>query len=226
MQKGLEIGMETGTGFIMDIIVLAIILFSTIFGARKGFAAAVSSFMQWFLCIALGFFFNDTVKEILRDYTELDESIHRVISEQLSARIEESPTYRTLPDLFGDFLKDSPESFGNAAAEPICSALMSVIAFLAVVFGIKVLCALIMFLFSRKHNDGVTGFIDGFLGFLFGMARGLLLALLGFAVLVPVLGLLLPESAQPLIYAIEHSDIASVFYNENVLLILVRDLFS
>lgn len=218
--------METGTGFIMDIIVLAIILFSTIFGARKGFAAAVSSFMQWFLCIALGFFFNDTVKEILRDYTELDESIHRVISKQLSARIEESPTYRTLPDLFGDFLKDSPESFGNAAAEPICSALMSVIAFLAVVFGIKVLCALIMFLFSRKHNDGVTGFIDGFLGFLFGMARGLLLALLGFAVLVPVLGLLLPESAQPLIYAIEHSDIASVFYNENVLLILVRDLFS
>lgn len=218
--------METGTGFIMDIIVLAIILFSTIFGARKGFAAAVSSFMQWFLCIALGFFFNDTVKEILRDYTELDESIHRVISEQLSARIEESPTYRTLPDLFGDFLKDSPESFGNAASEPICSALMSVIAFLAVVFGIKVLCALIMFLFSRKHNDGVTGFIDGFLGFLFGMARGLLLALLGFAVLVPVLGLLLPESAQPLIYAIEHSDIASVFYNENVLLILVRDLFS
>ncbi len=218
--------METGTGFIMDIIVLAIILFSTIFGARKGFVAAVSSFMQWFLCIALGFFFNDTVKEILRDYTELDESIHRVISEQLSARIEESPTYRTLPDLFGDFLKDSPESFGNAAAEPICSALMSVIAFLAVVFGIKVLCALIMFLFSRKHNDGVTGFIDGFLGFLFGMARGLLLALLGFAVLVPVLGLLLPESAQPLIYAIEHSDIASVFYNENVLLILVRDLFS
>lgn len=218
--------METGTGFIMDIIVLAIILFSTIFGARKGFAAAVSSFMQWFLCIALGFFFNDTVKEILRDYTELDESIHRVISEQLSARIEESPTYRTLPDLFGDFLKDSPESFGNAAAEPICSALMSVIAFLAVVFGIKVLCALIMFLFSRKRNDGVTGFIDGFLGFLFGMARGLLLALLGFAVLVPVLGLLLPESAQPLIYAIEHSDIASVFYNENVLLILVRDLFS
>lgn len=226
MQKGLEIGMETGTGFIMDIIVLAIILFSTIFGARKGFAAAVSSFMQWFLCIVAGFFFNDTVKELLRDYTELDESIHRVISEQLSARIEESPTYRTLPDLFGGFLKDSPESFGNAAAEPICSALMSVIAFLAVVFGIKVLCALIMFLFSRKHNDGVTGFIDGFLGFLFGMARGLLLALLGFAVLVPVLGLLLPESAQPLIYAIEHSDIASVFYNENVLLILVRDLFS
>lgn len=218
--------METGTGFIMDIIVLAIILFSTIFGARKGFAAAVSSFMQWFLCIALGFFFNDTVKELLQDYTELDESIHRVISEQLSTRIEESPTYRTLPDLFGGFLKDSPESFGNAAAEPICSALMSVIAFLAVVFGIKVLCALIMFLFSRKHNDGVTGFIDGFLGFLFGMARGLLLALLGFAVLVPVLGLLLPESAQPLIYAIEHSDIASVFYNENVLLILVRDLFS
>lgn len=218
--------METGTGFIMDIIVLAIILFSTIFGARKGFAAAVSSFMQWFLCIVAGFFFNDTVKELLRDYTELDESIHRVISEQLSARIEESPTYRTLPDLFGGFLKDSPESFGNAAAEPICSALMSVIAFLAVVFGIKVLCALIMFLFSRKHNDGVTGFIDGFLGFLFGMARGLLLALLGFAVLVPVLGLLLPESAQPLIYAIEHSDIASVFYNENVLLILVRDLFS
>lgn len=218
--------METGTGFIMDIIVLAIILFSTIFGARKGFATAVSSFMQWFLCIVAGFFFNDTVKELLRDYTELDESIHRVISEQLSARIEENPTYRTLPDLFGGFLKDSPESFGNAAAEPICSALMSVIAFLAVVFGIKVLCALIMFLFSRKHNDGVTGFIDGFLGFLFGMARGLLLALLGFAVLVPVLGLLLPESAQPLIYAIEHSDIASVFYNENVLLILVRDLFS
>lgn len=226
MQKGAEIGMETETGFIMDIIVLAIILLSTIFGARKGLAATVFSFTQWFLCIVAGFFFNDPVKALLQDYTELDESIHRIISEQLSARIEESPTYQTLPDLFGGFLKDSPEGFSNAAAEPVCSALMSVIAFLTVVFGIKALCALSMLLFSRKHNNGVTGFIDGFLGFLFGMARGLLLALLGFAVLVPVLGLLFPESAQPLIQAIGQSNIASVFYNENVLLILVRDLFS
>lgn len=218
--------METTTGFIMDIIVFAIILFSTIFGARKGFASAVSSFMQWFLCIVLGLFFNDTTKGFLQDYTEIDEAIHRIISDQIKARIEESPTYQTLPDLFGGFLKDGPESFGNAAAEPICNALMSVIAFLTVVFSIKILCALIMLLFSRKHNDGITGFIDGFLGFLFGMARGLLLALLGFAVLVPVLGLLFPKSAQPVIHAIELSDIASVFYNENVLLILVRDLFS
>lgn len=224
MPKGAEITMETG--FITDIIVLAVILLSTIFGARRGFAAAVSSFMQWFVCIAAGFFFNSTAKKLLCSYTELDESVHRIISDQLSSRLEESPTYHTLPDLFGGFLENSPDSFSNTAAEAVCSALMSVIAFLAVVFGIKLLCGLFMLLFSRKHNDGVTGFIDGFLGFLFGTARGLLLTLISFAVLVPILGLLMPEAAEPFIRAIESSDIASVFYNENVLLILIRDFFS
>ena len=41
--------MNLGSGIVLDIIVVAILLFSTICGMRKGLVMTVVSFMQWFV---------------------------------------------------------------------------------------------------------------------------------------------------------------------------------
>ena len=68
--------MSTGSGLIIDIIALGVIVLSTVLGARKGFALTVVSFMQWFVCVILGFILCGTAKSFLMDYTELDDTIH------------------------------------------------------------------------------------------------------------------------------------------------------
>lgn len=218
--------MESGTGVIMDIVVLGIILVSTVFGARKGFALTVASFMQWFVCVILGFIFVGFMKDVLMDYTELDDTINAAIMNRIQTSIEESSPYQALPDLFSGWMEQGTQDFTYGTAAAITDALMTVISFLVIVFGIKLVGFIIVHFLSRKYNDGVTGFVDGFLGFLFGMARGLILALLFFAVLVPVLGLLWPGLSSAIVEAVDHSSVAKVFYDGNVLLILVRDFFS
>ena len=72
--------MNLGSGIVLDIIVVAILLFSTICGMRKGLVMTVVSFMQWFVCVIFGFIFCERVKVYLIDHTALDghaDRIHR-----------------------------------------------------------------------------------------------------------------------------------------------------
>lgn len=218
--------MDLGSGIILDIIAAAILLSSIILGARKGLVLTVVSFMQWFVCVILGFIFCEQVKTFLIDNTGLDETLIAMISEHTEASIESSAPYQAMPDLFGSWISAESGDFIYGTAASIASVLLSIIAFLLIISGIKLLCFLFAHLFSRKYNGGAAGFLDGLLGFLFGFARGLILVCLFFALLVPVLGVVLPDLADAALAAMDKSYMAKYLYDDNVLLILLRDLFS
>lgn len=217
--------MNLGSGIFLDVIVCAILLFSTIMGAKKGVARTVVSFMQWFVCIIAGFLFCDKVKGLLIDYTTMDSSINQYVLNRMQASAVDSSSYQAMPDLFSDWVNDTADAFVYGTSAAITSTLMTVIAFLCIVFGIKLAAFGLVRLFSRKYHDGVVGFFDGFMGFLFGGVRGLLYVFLFFAVLVPVLGLIWPGLSEAVVKSMDDSYIAGFLYNNNVLLILVRDFF-
>lgn len=218
--------MATGSGLIIDIFALTILILSTALGARKGFALTVVSFMQWFVCVILGFILCGICKDFLMDYTQLDETIHASILGSIENAISENTETLALPDLFSTWIREGSQTLAQDTATSITSSLMTVIAFLTVVLAIKLVCFGLVHLLSRRYNEGVTGFLDGFLGFLFGLARGLIVLLLLFAVLVPVLNILIPDSAIAVADAMKHSYTARVLYDDNMLLILIRDFFS
>ena len=218
--------MNLGSGIITDIVICGILLFSTIMGAKKGVARTVVSFMQWFVCIIAGFILCDTVKGLLIDYTTTDDAINRYVLENMQNSIEDSSPYQAMPDLFSDWVNDASDTFLYGTSAAITSTLMTVIAFLCIVFGIKLVSFGRVRLFSRKYHGGVVGFFDGFMGFLFGGVRGLIYVFLLFALLVPVLGLIWPELSESIVKSMDDSYIAGFLYNNNVLLILVRDFFS
>ena len=218
--------MTAGSGIIMDMAALVIILLSTIAGARKGFAATMVSFMQWFVCAAAGLLLCGQLRSFLAKETKLEDWIRDSIQSHLRTSIEESGPYQALPDLFSSWNSQGTETLSHITAVSITEVLMTIICFLLIVFGIKLACWILIHLFSKGSNDGVIGFIDGFAGFAFGIARGLILALLFFALLVPVLGLLLPDLAETFGRAMDGSHIASILYDDNVLLVLLRDLFT
>ena len=215
--------MNLGPGIIMDIIVVVIVLLSTIWGARRGFVLTVISFMQWFVCLICGFVFCTWMKGFLIDNTTIDDSINKYLLEQMGGSISDNGTYQVLPDLFSKSVSEATDQFVYGASASLTSVLLTVISFLIIVFGIKIVGFSMARIFSRKYHDGAVGFVDGFLGFVFGLIRGALLVFLFFALLVPVLGLVMPESAETIVKAMETSNIAGYLYNYNFLLIIVRD---
>lgn len=217
--------MNLGSGIIMDVIVCAILLLSAVMGAKKGAAQTVVSFIQWFACIIAGFLLCSKAKGFLIDYTNLDDAINRYILSNLQTSVESSGPYQAMPALFSDWINDASDTFVYGASAAITSAIMTVIAFLCVIFGIRLLAFGLVRLFSRKYHGGVVGFFDGFMGFLFGAVRGLIYVFLFFALLVPILGLIWPGLSEAIVKSMDDSYIAGFLYNNNVLLILVRDFF-
>lgn len=207
-----------------DIVVIMMILISTILGAKKGFSLTVISFMQWFVCLILGVVFCDQVKALYMEHTVLDEHILAAMEEQFAETATGSSTYQAMPDLFSGRLGDVTTAVSHELAASVTGILLTIISFLTIVIGIKVVCFLLAHLFSKKHNDGVVGFFDGFMGFIFGAVRGLLLVFLFFTLLVPLLSLVLPDFSAAILTSLDQSVLSHYLYEENILLIPVRDL--
>jgi len=218
--------MSLTPGIIMDILAAVILLFSLIRGAQKGFAQTLVSFMQWFICIIAGFFLCASVKEYLVRQTDFDEAINRYILDQINTTIEESAPYNAMPDLFSEWINSESSDFVYGTSASLTDVILTVISFVAVIIVIKVICGFFALIFSKEYHDGLIGFLDGFVGFLFGAVRGVLLVFLVFAVLVPVLSLLPGTLSVALKTAMDQSYVASFIYDDNLILILVRDLFS
>lgn len=210
----------------MDFIIVLILALSAILGARKGFAMTLASFMQWFLCIIAGLLLCNKAKGFLIDYTTLDDSINRTILAHIETSIEDSAPYKAMPDMFSSWVNQGTEDFAYGTSASITNVIMIIVSFLAVVLAIKVIGFLAVYLFSKKYNDGVTGFFDGVMGFLFGLVRGVLLVLLFFIVLVPVLSVVWPGMSETVMGLMDVTRLAELLYNDNMILVLIRDLFS
>jgi uncharacterized membrane protein required for colicin V production len=217
--------MKLEPGMILDLLAVVILLFSIIRGARKGFVKTCFNFMQWFICIIAGFFLCTPIKEYLCSHTTLDDAIHNYILDQIHTSIEESAPYQSIPDLFRSWMEgDADFIYGTSAS--ITDIAMTVLSFLLMILAVKVVGGILVLLFSKEHHDGVIGCLDGMLGFLFGAVRGVLMLFILFALLVPVLMLLPGTLSVALKEAMDQSMISSMLYDDNLLLILLRDLFS
>lgn len=210
----------------MDFIIVLILALSAVLGARKGFAMTLASFMQWFVCIIAGLLLCNKTKAFLIDDTTLDNAINRMVLSHIETTIEESVPYKAMPDLFSSWINQGAEDFAYGTSASITNVVMTIIAFLTVVLAIKVIGFLAVYLFSRKYNEGVTGFFDGLMGFMFGLVRGVLLVLLFFTVLVPVLGVIWPDISETIIELMDGTRLAGILYDDNMILVLIRDLFS
>lgn len=133
-----------------------------------------------------------------------------------------------LPDQVGDsFSTTKGEILARIIEETAMSAteiVTSVLAFLLIAIGLKVASALLIFLFSKDNNEGVTGFIDGVLGFLLGALRGFVLIMIFLAVLVPLTPLLGDDFSSFISEAMKGSMAAKVLYDNNFILLILSQI--
>lgn len=218
--------MSLGLGIILDVITVVILILSAVLGAKKGLTITLVSFVSWFCCVILGFFFIGTVRDYLCANTSLDDNINNAILNSMGDSIADSSAYKAIPDLFSSWIDNSTSDIIYATSASLTNVIMSVISFLTIVIVIKLISFILIHLFSKKDRDGVIGFFDGFMGFLFGVTRAVIIVFIFFALLVPLLGLALPSVSEKIIAAMDTSYIAKYLYNDNALLIILRDFFA
>ena len=212
---------------VMDILILAIFILTIFLTMRRGFAMSVVSFFKGFASLVIAWFFCDDMAGWLMTRTEVGVNTMDRISESLSSRWESSEIYMALPDLFkengGSELSTSLIMDG---AEKLASVLLTIVCFVLIVLGLRLVLAIIGSIFSYRNNKGFTGAVDWIMGLVLGIVLGLIYIFVLLALLVPVLGLIMPEHCQTVLTWLDESFIAGDLYNNNLLLILFRDLMA
>ena len=208
---------------VMDIAVFAIFVISIFLSMRRGLALMVSGLMKGIVAAAVAWLFCDDLADTLLKVTPIHDFVVGRISEQLSARWESSAIYSDLPSLFTQSSNNFSETIITEGATKLAWLFLTIIGFLLIFVGIRFVGYLIQKNFSHKEREGFIGFSDKMLGLVLGIIVGLFNVLLVLALLLPVCGFVAPGLSEQLPTWFEGSYFAKDIYDNNLLLILIRD---
>ena len=76
-----------------------------------------------------------------------------------------------------------------------------------------------------RERSLVIGFADRVLGFVLGAVRGLMLAWLAIALLIPVTTLVSPGNVPAMMDALQHTTAAKIIYDVNPVLLIAKYVF-
>lgn len=203
----------------VDIAICVIVFVSAVCYAHIGFARTVISALQWVLCLVCGFMFSDDIKEFLYKIG-IGSGMEKSIAEAIAEKADDSLV--SIPALFSEWAGNTADYAAKETAQNITGFILMVLAFLAIIFAIKIVLFLITHLLSKKYNDGPLAFIDSTGGMILGVVLGVFYVLIAMAVLVLVLHWL-PENTQDVIMDyLGKSYFSGIIYDNNPLLTLLH----
>ena len=235
--------------------VCLIALIAALRGAVKGVGDTIIRILCIAAGLGLGIFFSDRLSAFLMQTKLRDTLYQRIfvfVRGDEAAAVDPSavpapdaaPAADTGNSFFGSiFASDgSTESviskslsgiFSNAAdkaaeaaADRLTQIAMGVIAFALIILAVSVFAMVLGWIFKQgRKNSVVIGFADRVLGLVLGSVRGLLLAWIAVALLMPVTALGWPEYVDPMMAALQQTTVAKVIYDVNPLLYLVQHVF-
>lgn len=205
----------------MDIAIGLILLVSFVLGYVRGFMNTFLHTAGWILALVLSFVWYPTVTAFLKEKTGFYEMMDTNLTERFATQSTGvvSDTLNGIPEI----LKEAVNTAANALAESLGSGLanilFNIIGFLLVGIGIKLIFLFLTSLFSKKSNDGLTGWFDGIFGAVFGGIKGFVLVLVLLACLVPIMGLSLSTFLQN---TLDASHFAKVLYDSNPIFLILH----
>lgn len=212
------------SGYIFDIGVFLVIILSTVVGNRRGFMLTFIGLFRWILCMLIAYFVTPQVRDFIIQYTTIDDSIESHIKISLSSKLMGAPIYDALPMPYKSFIADAEHETVDFIALSISRMLMTVIAFLFLLLIFRLMTRLLVHLFSAKENQGFIGGVDRFFGTVIGLGRGFILVLIITLVMFPLIGILGPQTANPILESLHQSALADYLYYNNPLLYFLNML--
>lgn len=221
-----------------------IILAAAIIGAAKGIGDTLLRILGIVGGAALGFMYSNRVAEWLatkKISTSLHDHIFEILRGEEEAGAGEPAISGTgdiiTPDgdtsFLGSISRSLGDVFSNAAdrtAETMATRLteiaLGIFSFAIIMIAVALAVLIVrMIIKALVGKSVVLGFTDRLLGFVLGAVKGLLLAWIAVALLIPATTLFSPEKVPAMIEALQQTTVAKVIYDVNPLLMLVKYVF-
>lgn len=211
----MESNAETIARVCFDIIIFCIFGLSAVLGWRKGLGAVIFSCFRWIICMGVSVIGAYPVKDFLLEHTKIYNSIHSHIETTMTSPLTGSSFFESLPIQVRNIFTEYTTGAATKIADTASNTIMLVLSFLLILVVLLVLTKLILMVLENKDKDDPIGFINGFLGFCFGAARGILVISVVMLAFFPILSLIDPEAVSPVVAGIRQSHIASLLYDHN-----------
>lgn len=209
---------------IFDIILIAILAVTMVKGFRSGFVYTFIHAVGWLLAVVMGFVWSPKLRTYLLENTKLHDRLHEAFLEKFSQSLTfREETMENLPEIIRKAFDDAYAGMTSSLAQTIADVLFTTLCFVIVVAAAKLVLLLITLLFSKRNSDGgITSFTDGVLGLVAGIVHGILIIFFMFALLTVFSGFLSPEMSVKIADSLSESAFAKDFYDNNLLLLIVR----
>ena len=222
-----------------------VVLTAVLRGAVKGVGDTVIKMLSILGGIGLGVYYKDKLKAYLLT-TKLEKTMHSRIFELIRGEeaAQDPSSEEGVKSLFdsiispdgtgegviskslGGIISNTADKAADAAAERLTEIAMGVIAFALIILAVSLVVFLLrMIIHSMREQVFVIGFADRVLGMVLGLVRGVMLAWIVVALLIPVTTLVSPESVPAMMKALQLSNAAKVLYDVNPFLYLIKYVF-
>lgn len=222
-----------------------IVLVAVLRGAIKGVGDTLLKMISIIGGIGLGVYYKDKLKAFLLQ-TQLEKTMHRRIFELIRGdEVVQDPSsgegvnsfFGTIisPDGTGEgvisksltgIFSDAADKAADAAADRLTEIAMGIIAFTLIILAVSLVMFILRVIIKSLRDESIViGFADRVLGMVLGLVRGLMLAWIAVALLIPVTTLVSPENVPPMMEALQLSTAAKVLYDVNPFLYVIKYAF-
>ena len=227
----------------IDGVVGLIVLVAVLRGAIKGIGDTIIKILCIVGGVGLGIYYKDKLKAFLLQ-TKLEKTMHSRIFEMIRGDADAADPSAGVNSLFGPVVSpdgsgdgilskslggifsDAADKAADAAAERLTEIAMGVIAFALIILAVSLVAFILrMILKSMRDTSIVIGFADRVLGMVLGLVRGLMLAWIAVALLIPVTTLISPEHVPAMMQALQLSTAAKVLYDVNPFFYVIKYAF-
>lgn len=204
----------------LDGIICLIVIISALIGARKGLGDTILRLLGLAGGLVLAVLYGKDVSEYLLKTPFRNTVYKRVFG---IMRPDQDNYSETLPGVIGKTADSAANKIAAETSARITEALMGVIAFVAVVLAVWLAAYIIRTLLRRGRKSSVIiGGTDSILGLSLGIVKGVIIACLFVAALVPGVTLFAPLKVPEVISAMQDSHLTKLIYDINPLLTALK----
>lgn len=204
----------------LDGIICLIVILSALIGAKKGLGDTILRLLGLVGGLALAMLYGKDVSEYLLK-TPFRDTVYKRVFEII--RPEQDNYSKTLPGFIGEAADNAADKIAAETSARITEALMGIIAFILVVFIVWLAVYIVRMLLKRGRKSSVIiGGTDSILGLSLGIVKGIIIACLFVAALVPGVALFAPTKVPEAIVAMQDSYLTKLIYEINPLLVALK----
>lgn len=228
MQEGTEHASlrEKGGFMVLDIILVAILVFCGARGLAKGFVYTCLHTLGWVAATVLAWFAAKPLANVLEDGS-LGTSVYDSLTEKFAistAALDNSVA--GMPDIISGGISAGAGEASDFFVQLLTTTILTVISFLIITVGCAILLRILVHPACRRQRRGLLNASDRVLGLLTGLVSGVLVIFLFLALLMVVINCGGEGLAGSIVDSLDSSFIAGTLYDSNLLLVVTGGFFS